>query len=84
MTPYEAAAIVRQTADEMRLKPGMARLAIEIAARAIERGRHFTDAEKLEHLRAALLEDGDDVEGTDRLVEALAEKTDILQIRAEQ
>lgn len=83
MTQQEAAAIVRQTADQMRLKPGVARLAIEIAARAVERGRHFTDSEKLEHLRAALLEDGDDVESTDRLVEALAEKTDILQTGAE-
>lgn len=57
MTPHEAAQIVRQTADEMRLKPGEARLAIEIAARAIERGRHLSATEKLANLRDGIMAD---------------------------
>ncbi|TXN43565.1 hypothetical protein [Methylobacterium sp. WL7] len=78
MTPQEAAAIVRQTADEMRLKPGFARLAIEIAARAVERGRHQTDAEKLANLWASLKDTGMDDDEADRLTDFCAEKTDIL------
>lgn len=63
MTKEEAAALVRQTKDEMRSLPPMAKLALEAAARAIERGRHLTPDEKLTNLRSGIL--ADDSSGED-------------------
>ena len=57
MTNEEAAAIVRKTVQEMRIKPGQTMLALEIAARAIERGRHLTEQEKIANFHSALRED---------------------------
>lgn len=51
----DAAALVRETMQ--RFEPGPAHLALEIAARAVERGRHLTPGEQLENLKAALFDE---------------------------
>ncbi len=66
MTPEnerkQAAALCRQLIKERPFADQQwARLALGVAARAIERGRLLTAGEKLENLRKALAEDADEI-----------------------
>lgn len=57
---HDCAQLIKTMIDwhEFKDKPWV-RMALAIAARAIIRGRHLTDEEKLENLRRAMLEEDD-------------------------